>query len=87
MFTHNGPAILAELRGGGVQTNASTIATIKQPVLLVNGVDSLPGQREASAAMADALFDARTLLVGGGHLVDPAGAEVLAFVREVLESP
>ena len=85
VFTHNGPAILAELQGGGVQTDATAIATMKQPVLLVNAVDSLPGQLEASAAMAAALPDARAVLVGGGHLVDPAGPEVLAFVEEVLE--
>ena len=36
--------------------------------------------------MASALCDARTALVGGGHLIDPAAPEVLAFVEEVLEA-
>jgi hypothetical protein len=35
-------------------------------------------------AMADALPNARAKLVAGGHLVDPAAPEVLAFVEEVL---
>jgi hypothetical protein len=36
-------------------------------------------------AMADALPDARTALVAGGHLIDPAAREGTAFVEEVLE--
>lgn len=36
-------------------------------------------------AMAGALPDARTAVVGGGHLIDPAAPEVLAFVEEGLE--
>jgi hypothetical protein len=37
-------------------------------------------------AMAGVLPDARTALVGGGHLIDPAAPEVLAFIEELLES-
>jgi hypothetical protein len=40
-----------------------------------------------SDAMAIALPDARTALVAGGHLIDPAAPEVLAFVEQVLERP
>ena len=36
-------------------------------------------------AMADVLPNARTALVAGDHLIDPAAPEVLAFVQEVLE--
>ena len=35
-------------------------------------------------AMARVLPSARLELVGGGHLIDPAGPEVLAFVGETL---
>jgi hypothetical protein len=35
--------------------------------------------------MADALSDARTLLVGGGHLIDPADPEVRTFIATTLE--
>ena len=38
-------------------------------------------------AMAGALPDARTVLVAGGHLIDPAAPEVLAFIEEVLGAP
>jgi hypothetical protein len=34
--------------------------------------------------MAEVLPNARLVRIGGGHLVDPAGAKVLAFVEEVL---
>jgi hypothetical protein len=35
-------------------------------------------------AMAGALPNARIALVAGGHLIDPAAPEVLAFVEEVV---
>jgi hypothetical protein len=36
--------------------------------------------------MAEVVPNARMVRVGGGHLVDPAGPEVLAFIEEVLET-
>jgi hypothetical protein len=36
--------------------------------------------------MAEVLPNARLVRVGGGHLVDPAGPEVLAFIAETLET-
>jgi hypothetical protein len=41
-------------------------------------------QRGITEAMADAPPNARTGLVAGAHLIDPAAPEVLAFVEEVL---
>jgi esterase len=87
MFTHNGPAILAEVEGGELQTDAAALATIDRPVLLVAATDSPTEFREVSEAMADALPNARTALVGGGHLINPAAPDVLAFIEEVLASP
>ena len=84
LFTHNAPAILAEVLGGGLRTDAAELATITQPVLLVTATDSPPAFREATDALATALPCARTATVGGGHLVDPAGPAVLAFIDEVL---
>jgi pimeloyl-ACP methyl ester carboxylesterase len=63
----------------------AAFATIDQPTLLVAASESPPQQREMTEAMADALPNARTALVAGGHLIDPAAPEVLAFVEEVLE--
>ena len=85
MFAQNGPAIVAESRGGFLQADAAALATIDQPVLLVEATDSMPEFREATAATADALPNARTSVVSGGHLINPAAPEVLAFIDEVLE--
>jgi esterase len=84
MFTANGPAILAELNGAWLDVDADAVARIDQPVLLVGAADSRPQFREPNDVMAAALPDARTVLVGGGHLIDPAHPEVLAFIQEVL---
>ncbi|MGH2715922.1 MAG: alpha/beta fold hydrolase [Solirubrobacteraceae bacterium] len=85
MLTGNGPAILAELAGEWwLQADAAALATIEQPVLLVMAADSPPEFHEGPAAMANALPNARTALVGGGHLIDPAAPEVLAFLQEAL---
>ena len=88
ILTQNGPALLAELHYvDEVMPDAAAFATIEKPTLLVAASESPPEQREMTEAMADALPDPRTALVGGGHLVDPAAPEVLAFVEEVLEHP
>ena len=58
-----------------------------QPALLVAAADSPPEFHEPIEAMADALPNARSVLVGGGHLIDPAAPEVLAFIEEVLGQP
>jgi len=85
-LTANGPAILAELAGEWwLEADAAALATIKQPALLVMAAGSPPEFHEAPRAMADALPNARTALVGGGHLIDPAANEVLAFIEEVLD--
>jgi hypothetical protein len=52
----------------------------------VAATDSRPELREPTEAMAQALPDARTALVGGGHLIYPAAPEVLAFIEEALAS-
>jgi pimeloyl-ACP methyl ester carboxylesterase len=86
ILTQNGPALLAELGYvDEVMPDAAAFATIDTPTLLVAASESPLEQREMTEAMADALPDARTALVGGGHLIDPAAPEVLAFVKEVLE--
>ena len=58
-----------------------------QPTLLVAAADSPPEFREPVEALAASLPNARTALVGGGHLIDPAAPEVLAFIEEVLGQP
>jgi len=85
MLADNGPAILAEIAGEWwLQADAADLATIEQPALLVMAADSPPEFHEAPEALADAFPNARISRVGGGHLIDPAGPEVLAFIEEVL---
>ena len=84
LLTQNGPALLAELAYvDEALPDAAAHATIDKPVLLVVATESPSAQREMTHAMAQVLPDARTALVGGGHLVDPAAPEVLAFVEEI----
>ena len=88
ILIQNGPAILAEVQGEWwLQADPAALTTIEQPALLVAATDSRPELREPTEAMADALPNARTALVGGGHLINPAAPEVLAFIEEVLSSP
>ena len=88
LITDNGPAILAEVEGEWwLQADAALLATIDQPALLVAATESRPELREPTEALAQVLRNARTVLVGGGHLIDPAGPEIVAFVEEVLARP
>jgi pimeloyl-ACP methyl ester carboxylesterase len=88
LLESNGPAILAELQGEWwLNADAAALATIHQPTLLVAAADSPPEFRQPVEALAAALPNARTALVGGGHLIDPAAPEVLGFIEEVLGQP
>jgi esterase len=81
----NGPALLAELAGEwGLEADAAALAAIEQPTLLIVAADSPPAFHQAAEALAAAIPGARTSFVGGGHLIDPAAPEVLAFIDEVL---
>jgi esterase len=84
----NGPAILAELEGEWwLEADAAGLATIQQPVLLVAAADSPPEFHEPIEAIAAALPNARSVLVEGGHIIDPAAPEVLAFIAETVGRP
>ena len=52
--------------------------------LLVAAADSPPEFREPIEVLAEALPEGRSALVGGGHLIDPAAPEVIAFVEAEL---
>lgn len=85
LLSRNGAALLAEL--GYVDEampDAAAYATIDLPTLLVSASDSPAPQRAMTEAMAEVMPRARTELVEGGHLIDPAAPQVLAFVEGVL---
>ena len=84
MFVDNSPAILAEFRGPWVEATAADLARIEVPTLLVASEGSPPAFRRVTERMADAIPTSRTILVGGGHFIDPGEPDVLKFVREVL---
>jgi esterase len=85
ILTGNGPAILAELQGEWwLDADAAALGRVEQPVLLVAATGSSPELRQPTEALAGVLPNARLVRVGGGHLIDPAAPEVLAFVGEVL---
>ena len=67
MLTSNGAAILADIAGEWwLQADAAALATIQQPALLVAAADSPPEFHEPIEALAHALPNARTALVGSG---------------------
>ena len=84
ILSENGPAVLAGQ--WWLDADAEALAAIVQPVLLVAAEDSRAELREPSNSLAAAMPSARLVIVGGGHLIDPAAPDVLAFVREVLSA-
>ncbi len=84
IFVANGPAIVAEERGGLLDVTVEQLRTIAQPTLLVASEESPPPLADAANVVARAIPAARVEWVGGGHLIDPAHPAVLAFVDEVL---
>lgn len=84
-LTGNGPGILAELGGEWwLPADAAALASVDRPALIVTAADSPPVFHEGPAALARLLPDARTSVVPGGHLIDPAAPEIRAFITEVL---
>lgn len=86
VFGGNGPAILAELRGEE-RTDNEQLGKLAVPALVVTADASpIPFQR-GSEALGQALPHARTARATGDHAIDPAGAEVLAFLSEDVGLP
>jgi pimeloyl-ACP methyl ester carboxylesterase len=87
VLTENGAALLAELHYvDDPMPGRAAFAAIEVPALLVAASDSPLEQREMTEKMAQALPNARLARIGGGHLIDPAGSEVLTFIEELLET-
>lgn len=88
LLSGNGPAILAELGGEWwLDANASDLAGIEQPALMLIAAASPPEFHQGPEAIAAAIPNARLSKVGGGHLIDPAAPEVLSFIEETLGGP
>ena len=83
MYIDNGPAIVAEFKGGTLEVDRDTLSTLAKPTLLVAAAHSPPAYRQVSDALADAIPGARRVLVGGGHSISPSEPAVLDFLREI----
>jgi esterase len=81
MFTDNAPAILVEANAEWLD-RAPALADIDQPTLLVAAADSREPFGDVMDRMQAAMPDARTAVVEGGHLIDPAHPAVISFVEE-----
>jgi esterase len=84
IFTANGPAIVAEHRGGLLDVSAEQLGTIAQPTLLLGATGSGPAFAEATNLTAAAMPSARLEWIEGGHIINPAHTVVLGFIDEVL---
>jgi pimeloyl-ACP methyl ester carboxylesterase len=80
MFKGNGPAILAELRGGPLDLTMEELGEIKQPTLMVSANGSPEVFRNIDRILADALPNCDSVLIEGNHLISPAHPAVVAFV-------
>lgn len=86
VFTANGPALLAELRGEERLSEDAHLDELSVPALVVTADGSPEPIQRASEALARALPGARAVRVGGDHAIDPGGAEVRAFVAELVSA-
>jgi len=82
----NGPALVAELRGGYPDVSTEQLGTIDVPTLLVGAEDSLLDYAEVIELTAAAIPSARVEWIAGGHLIDPAHPVVLRFIDEALSA-
>lgn len=94
MFAGTSPAVLAEIRGDGLdlsekqpELDAEELAQIRQPTLLVSAGDSPEALRLVNSRLAEALPNSESVLVAGGHLINPAHPAVLDFVRRFAAAP
>jgi esterase len=84
VFTANGQALLTEIRGGELLADNSGLGELSVPALVVTADSSPEPIQRGSEALARAVPQARSVRVGGGHAIDPAGPDVRAFISEVL---
>jgi esterase len=84
IFAGNGPAAVAELRGGYPEVTLEQLGTVDVPTLLVGARDSVFDYTELIDIVASAMPSARVEWVEGGHAINPAHPVVLEFVDDVL---
>jgi pimeloyl-ACP methyl ester carboxylesterase len=86
VFRENGPALRAELRGEE-RTDNERLGELAVPALVLTADTSPAPIQRGSEALSRALPHAKAARVSGDHAIDPAGADVLAFLAEDLRLP
>jgi pimeloyl-ACP methyl ester carboxylesterase len=93
MLANTGPAVLAEIKGHGMdlsdnalELDEDELAGIRRPTLIVTAEDSIEPCRLVNARLSGALPYTQTVLVAGGHLINPAHPAVLDFVDRIAAS-
>jgi len=94
MFAQTSPAVLAEIRGRGLdlsdsplELNEDDLAGIRRQTLILSAEDSPHVLRLITARLSGALPFTESVLVPGGPLIDPAHPAVLDFVDRVAATP
>jgi pimeloyl-ACP methyl ester carboxylesterase len=85
VFTANGQALLAEVRGTE-STDLARLVDLDVPALVVTAAASPEPIRRGSEALGRAIPGARSVHVGGDHAIDPAGPAVVEFVTGLTRS-
>lgn len=87
MFAGTSHAVLTEINGHGLDLSEDALelteeqlAGIRRPALIVSAEDSPEACRSVNARLSGALPFTHTVLVPGGHLIDPAHPAVLDFI-------
>ena len=90
-FADVSPAVLAGIRGRGLDLSQAPLelseadaGEIRRATLIVSAEDSPEALYAVNRRLARLLPNTETVLVAGGHLIDPAGPAVLEFLRRHL---
>jgi pimeloyl-ACP methyl ester carboxylesterase len=93
IFTAGDAAVLAETRGRGMDLSdvplvvgPERLATLTVPTLLVSGEDSIAACRLVNEQLTEAIPGAGSVVVPGGHLINPAHPVVMDFITGVLHN-
>ena len=94
MLAGTSHAALAEMKGHGLDLSEDALelgedelAGIRQPALILSAEDSPEACRLVNGRLAGALPHTRTVLVAGGHFINPAHPAVLDFVNSITADP
>jgi pimeloyl-ACP methyl ester carboxylesterase len=93
-FAETSSAVLAEMRGRGLdfsddplELSEDELADIRRRTLIISAEDSPAALRLVTARLAGALPFTESVLVPGGHLINPAHPAVLDFIDRIAATP